>query len=185
MGNAELRGAIVWLAAVAAVSAACSTSPSPRSARAPEPAPSGSSTPPATSASSADAAVPRGWVTQVARRTPSSTEWFAEEPAAREAAAREQRPLLVFFTAQWAAACTEMERDTFLDPAFLDASRRFVLARIDGTDQDDRRFARTAARYGVKGLPSIVLWSSKEGAVRVLVGKPALEELVTAMNAVP
>ena len=84
---------------------------------------------------------------------PSATE---EEPTFfREAlaqATREQKPLVLDFTATWCQPCQRMIRETFPDPKVAPLLEQCVLIKID-TD----KYPALSQKFGVVGLPDIRL----------------------------
>ena len=92
-------------------------------------------------------------------RRPSSIAWETDYRAAFERARRQQRPLLVDFTADWCQACQELERLTYVDPAVQREADRFVMVKIDATNIDDRVQA-LFDQYRVLGLPTVAFVSA-------------------------
>ncbi len=82
--------------------------------------------------------------------------WHGDLPSALAAARTEERPVMIDFRADWCSACLKLERETFSDPAVVQAARRVVAVKIDCTDPDDPEVKRLQTRYGVVGLPTIV-----------------------------
>lgn len=80
--------------------------------------------------------------------------------AAQERAKRERRPLLVDFTAAWCAACKELDKITFAAPEVNAEASRFVAVKVDATHDDDPAVVATLERYGVKGLPTVLIFDS-------------------------
>lgn len=80
--------------------------------------------------------------------------------AARQRAAREQRPLLVDFSAEWCGACKELEKKTFAHPEVASEAGRFVAVRVDATNDDDPVVESTLERFSVKGLPTVLVFDS-------------------------
>jgi thiol:disulfide interchange protein DsbD len=72
-------------------------------------------------------------------------------------AAREGRPVMVDFYADWCTSCKEMEATTFLDPGVQQALAGTVLLRADVTsnDVDDRALLQ---RFGIYGPPTIAFY---------------------------
>jgi thioredoxin:protein disulfide reductase len=72
-------------------------------------------------------------------------------------AAREGRPVMVDFYADWCTSCKEMEATTFLDPVVQQALAGTVLLRADVTsnDVDDRALLQ---RFGIYGPPTIAFY---------------------------
>jgi thioredoxin:protein disulfide reductase len=75
-----------------------------------------------------------------------------------------KRPLLIDFSAEWCAACKELEKYVFADDRFEREAGRFVLARVDGTNPSPA-LDELYARYSVDGLPTVVMIDS-DGKVR-------------------
>jgi thiol:disulfide interchange protein DsbD len=72
------------------------------------------------------------------------------------AATTEGKPLMIDFTAEWCAACHEMEKLTYTDPAVIAASEGFVPVMIDCTDKASPIVKAVQEKYGVRGLPTVV-----------------------------
>lgn len=107
--------------------------------------------------------------------------WERSEPEAKERARREQRPMIVFLRADWAAAALELERAVWADPAVRRAARRFVTVKIDVTAaQADAEF--WSQRYGARGIPTTVLLDGEGTKVFTLHGAFAVEELLRALK---
>ena len=86
--------------------------------------------------------------------------WEPSEQVARTRAETERRPMLVDFTAEWCGACKELSRITFSDPTVMTEARRFVAVKVDATNEDDAEVDKVKDRYGVVGLPTVVLLGS-------------------------
>ena len=72
---------------------------------------------------------------------------------------KESRPMIVDFGAEWCPACKELEKQTFPDEKVRTAAGNFVGVHIDCTDEDVLAVAQK--KYGVKGLPTVLLINSK------------------------
>jgi len=72
--------------------------------------------------------------------------------------APDDRPVLLDFYADWCAACKEMERDTFSDPAVAARMARMRLLRVDVTAYNNSHKA-LLGRFGLVGPPGIVFFS--------------------------
>ncbi len=83
--------------------------------------------------------------------------WIRTEKEALAVAASEGgKPLMIDFTAEWCAACHEMEKLTYTDGAVITESEGFVTVMIDCTDKADPVVQAVQEKYGVKGLPTVV-----------------------------
>ena len=100
-------------------------------------------------------------------------------------AARQGRPVMLDFYADWCVSCIEMERFTFTDPAVREKLARAVLLQADVTANtpDDRALLE---RFGLFGPPGIVFFDAQgtELSTQRVVGfqKPApfLQSLAAA-----
>jgi thiol:disulfide interchange protein DsbD len=81
--------------------------------------------------------------------------------SARARALRENRPLLVDFTAAWCFSCKELEKLTFSEKAVGSELGRFVAVKVDATHNDDPAVVATMDRYRVRGLPTVLVFDSK------------------------
>jgi thiol:disulfide interchange protein DsbD len=84
--------------------------------------------------------------------------WRDDFVSAKASALKNQRPLLIDFTASWCGACHELDRLTFSDPAVVREAERFVSVRIDlspGRDTPDKK--AVLQNYAQYGLPFVVL----------------------------
>src|SRR5690606_6272472 len=70
-------------------------------------------------------------------------------------AAREGKPVLIDFYADWCVACRQLELLTFQDETVVKELQAFTLIRVDATQSSDY-VENIENRYGVTGLPTIV-----------------------------
>lgn len=81
--------------------------------------------------------------------------------ALREQAVRENRPLVVDFTAAWCGACKELDKVTFAAPAVGAEMGRFLAVKVDATNDDDPQVEATLQRFKVVGLPTVLVFDSR------------------------
>jgi thiol:disulfide interchange protein len=85
--------------------------------------------------------------------------WEEGAAAARARAAREGKPLMVDFSAEWCAACHELEAEVFNDPEVAERlGREFVLLKVDFDDPSDEAVG-LVVEYEVSGLPRVAFSS--------------------------
>lgn len=87
--------------------------------------------------------------------------WIEKQSSALALARLEKRPILIDFTAEWCAACKELSRVTFADPVVKTELSRFVLLRIDSTNDDDPGVIAVRNQYKVVGLPTVLIIDSE------------------------
>jgi thioredoxin:protein disulfide reductase len=103
-----------------------------------------------------------GFMLVVGATKPSRTlSWeHADITVAREKALREQRPLLVDFTAAWCGACKELDKLTFSEPRVASEAGRFIAVKVDATNSDDPKVEAAMQDFKVIGLPTVVVHDS-------------------------
>lgn len=118
-----------------------------------------------------------------------STATFTWHPGdveeARQLALREGRPLLVDFTAKWCGACQELDRKTFSSEVVRPEMARFVAVKVDATNDEDPKVEATMERFGVVGLPTVLIFDSRgREAIRYtdFVGPEQFLEAVQRVN---
>jgi thioredoxin:protein disulfide reductase len=83
-------------------------------------------------------------------------EWQSDEAAAFAQAKAENKPVVIDFTAEWCAACQELEHITYQDPRVIERSESFVPVMLDSTDAKDATVKALQEKYEVLGLPTVV-----------------------------
>ena len=81
--------------------------------------------------------------------------WFTNEEEGLAKALAEGKPVLIDFGAEWCANCKELDHKTFPNPAVRAEATRFVAIRIE--DDDTPNFPRLQQKYGVVGLPTVIM----------------------------
>ncbi|HSU42376.1 MAG TPA: cytochrome c biogenesis protein CcdA, partial [Polyangiaceae bacterium] len=81
--------------------------------------------------------------------------------SARAQALRESKPMIVDFTAAWCGACKELDKATFSARPVGVELGRFVAVRVDATNDEDPKVGAALQRFGVRGLPTVVIFDSR------------------------
>jgi thiol:disulfide interchange protein DsbD len=100
----------------------------------------------------------------VGASTPAKTLTWETIPVevAKARALGEERPMIVDFTAAWCGACKELDKLTFAADEVRREAGRFMAVKVDATNDEDPRVEATLSEFGVKGLPTVVVFDSKE-----------------------
>ncbi|MCJ7682279.1 MAG: thioredoxin family protein, partial [Candidatus Aminicenantes bacterium] len=72
----------------------------------------------------------------------------------------EGQPVMIDFSADWCIPCKELDKLTFTDSRIIEVSRKFVMLKADMTRSRDPRIRALEKKYGVKGVPTLVLLKS-------------------------
>ena len=86
-------------------------------------------------------------------------DWKPFTDEALTAAASSHLPVIIDFSADWCAACKELERFTFSDARVREKSRAFTLLTVDATNESPALTA-LQKRFAVAGLPQLIFYDS-------------------------
>lgn len=94
------------------------------------------------------------------------------------------KPLLIDFWAEWCAACKELDHKTFSDPSVSPIiNDRFIPVKVDGTKITPELKALWA-KYGVKGLPTVVFMTHDGVEVERFEAFRTVEQTMPVLNRV-
>jgi len=95
-----------------------------------------------------------------------------------ERAQQENKPMLVFFTAEWCSFCHQMEAEAFTDSQVVRLATQFVCILVDAD-----RESKVCEEFRVRGYPTIQFLSSRGVSLNRLTGKRPAIQLVSQMQA--
>jgi protein disulfide-isomerase len=100
--------------------------------------------------------------------------WQTDLAAARTQAQASNRPMLVYFTAEWCGPCQGMRRHVWTDPRVADAMAAYVPVRIDVDVHPD-----IARRFNIEAMPTFVVLDAQQQVVRQSTGAMEAADMET------
>jgi thiol:disulfide interchange protein len=92
-------------------------------------------------------------------------QWVANISEGLKSARQANKPLLVYFHADWCSWCRRMVRDTLSAREVIGLSRNFICVKVD-TDKDPQ----VSREYKVTGLPTIIFLDPEGKVIKRVVG---------------
>jgi len=80
--------------------------------------------------------------------------WLADVDAAFAQARAQNKPVLLYWGAQWCVPCHELKAKLFTQRAFIEKTRRFVAVYLDGDDPGAQKWSEI---FEVKGYPTLLI----------------------------
>ncbi len=115
---------------------------------------------------------------ETAHREP---EWVSDDVTGMEQARLQEKPAFIDFYADWCVACVELDEKTWVHPAVLQESERFVAIKLDFTERNEWSVSKQA-EYGVRGLPTVIFFDSFGMEVERFFGFLGPEEVLAIME---
>jgi thioredoxin:protein disulfide reductase len=77
-------------------------------------------------------------------------------------ARKTEKPVIIDFSADWCTPCREMDDVTFHNPEVVkQTASRFIMVKVDLSRKGNPIHERVLARYGVKGVPTVIFLDGK------------------------
>ena len=82
--------------------------------------------------------------------------WYSYSDQLLAEAVKNQKPVIIDFSAAWCAPCRELDEVTFHNREIVkQAGTDFIMIKVDLTRQGNRENERLLQQYGVKGVPTV------------------------------
>ena len=122
-------------------------------------------------------------LTWLIQRAAQAIAWESYDRWAEKGEGHRAKPLLIDFMAEWCIPCREMDHTTYVHPSVVREADRFHMVKADVTPENDVT-TELQQKYDVRGVPTVILLSSKGDETHRLVGYVGPEELLQAMRSV-
>ena len=89
-------------------------------------------------------------------------DWYTDAESALSAAKKQNKRIIMDFTAKWCGACKELEHKTFSNKQVAERMKAYILIKVDCTKSRDEKIKSVQEKYNIKGLPTVLIMD-KEG----------------------
>ena len=115
---------------------------------------------------------------------PDNTKWVAFTPQALAQAQEENKPVVLFFTADWCAPCKQLKAQSLPDPQVQKLLSNFVAIKADVTANPGPEAQKIMRLYRVRGVPTMLFLDGKGQEIMEsrLVGFQPPEHLASLMK---
>jgi thiol:disulfide interchange protein DsbD len=115
--------------------------------------------------------------------TKPTVQWESYSPDKLEAAASNETPVVLDFTADWCVPCLELDRITFTDPEVIAALEPYRTIKVDLTDYESAESEALRKEFGVAGVPTIIFLDGEGNEIKEarIVGFVNAEEFLKRM----
>jgi thiol:disulfide interchange protein DsbD len=124
---------------------------------------------------------PAGVMPGGAEMAEAGLNWLPSDDDALAQAQQSGQPVLVDFYADWCPACRELDEKTWVHPDVANELKRFVLVKLDFTKASPELAAKQS-KYGVQGLPTVILMDSKGEEINRFSGFRGPEEVLEMLK---
>lgn len=92
----------------------------------------------------------------IARDSAHGIPWQPYDAAVLSEAAKDQRPVVIDFSADWCLPCKELDHRTFSQPEVIEAARAVLPLRADLTRSGSEEVKKLREQYKIRGVPTVV-----------------------------
>lgn len=112
-----------------------------------------------------------------AKKQPPAVTWAHAMDAALADAGKANRPILMDFYTDWCEWCKALDDTTYVDPAFIEYSKKFTCARVNAEVD-----TVNAKKYHVSGYPTVILMKADGTEIDRVVGYMRAPEFIAQVE---
>ncbi|MCP4231123.1 MAG: co-chaperone YbbN, partial [bacterium] len=110
-------------------------------------------------------------------KTVTGIKWAENIEAGKEQARADEKPLMVYYSADWDELSEKFEEDVLANSEVKAAVDKIVAVHLD-SDVDEE----TAKEYGVSAFPTVIFYTHKGDEVKRVVGYVEADEFLQTLN---
>ena len=124
--------------------------------------------------------------TQNQNETATEIHWLTDLDEAMTQSEKQDKPIMIDFTAEWCPPCQKMEKTTFNQPNVIRKTGDFITLRIDVDKQGAiaDKYNCNAGKYGGIGIPNILFMDYNENRIKHIIGYQDQDNLIAVMDSV-
>jgi thiol:disulfide interchange protein len=108
---------------------------------------------------------------------PELVPWRGDLSAAQAESRASNRPVVLYFTAEWCGPCQEMRRRVWSEAAVADAMKSYIPVRLD-VDREPT----LAQQYQIQAMPTFLVLSPEGEVSRTQVGAMEAQEFINWLS---
>jgi len=93
---------------------------------------------------------------------PINTQFVDYKPELLEKAIKENKPVILKFTADWCGVCKMLEKGSLSNEKVLEATKGVLLLKVDFTDNNNKDNIALQEKYKVEGYPTLIFIRGKK-----------------------
>lgn len=110
-------------------------------------------------------------------KTVTGIGWVEDIEAGKEQAQAEEKPLMVYYSADWDELSEKFEKDVLANSEVKSTIEKIVAVHLDSDVDDD-----IAKEYGVSAFPTVIFYTHEGDEVKRVVGYVEADEFLITLN---
>jgi len=107
--------------------------------------------------------------------------WLSDDDTGFALAAREDKPLIMDFYAEWCAACKELDEKTWPDPDVQERLSEFVQVKLDLTKSNSQS-ETYLKKYNIYGMPTVIFFNASGEEIERFEGFKSPQEVIKIID---